>query len=269
MVRSALKWHGGKGYLAKRIAGSMPPHETYVEPFAGGLSTLLAKPEAPIEIAGDLNSQLIDFWTTLRDRPGEMIERVGTIPYTEEAFHQALEALEASNPVERAAAFLVRNRFSRGGLAKDFAWSERTRGGQPGDVNAWQTFKRLLPGIAARVQGVQFVCANALELIERYDSPATLIYADPPYLPQTRTVRKAYRHEMSRPDHERLLATLTRASSMTIISGYASPLYDSALAGWERDETELPNNAGQTKRKSRRVEVLWFNPACNRFALRT
>lgn len=269
MVRSALKWHGGKGYLARRIARSMPPHKVYCEPFAGGLSVLLEKSRSKVEIAGDLNPGLIDFWTTLRDRSGEMIERVRTIPYTEEAFNQALEALEASDPVERAAAFLVRNRFSRGGLGKDFAWSERTRGGQPGDVNAWQTFKRLLPGIAARVQGVQFVCANALELIERYDSPATLFYCDPPYLPETRTARKAYSHEMSRPDHERLLAVLSQVGGMAIVSGYPSGLYNAALAGWERAETELPNNAGQTRVKSRRVEVLWLNPACDRFALRS
>lgn len=39
---SPLKWHGGKHYLAARIVALMPPHTHYVEPFAGGLSVLLA-----------------------------------------------------------------------------------------------------------------------------------------------------------------------------------------------------------------------------------
>ena len=39
-LRSPLKWHGGKSYLARRIIALMPPHKTYVEGFAGGLSIL-------------------------------------------------------------------------------------------------------------------------------------------------------------------------------------------------------------------------------------
>jgi len=38
-----LKWHGGKHYLAPQVVARMPPHRHYVEPFAGGLSVLLAR----------------------------------------------------------------------------------------------------------------------------------------------------------------------------------------------------------------------------------
>jgi DNA adenine methylase len=54
---------------------------------------------------------------------------------------------------------------------------------------------------------------------------------------------------------------------MIVLSGYRSALYDRALSGWERHETELPNHSGQGRSKQRRVEVLWLNPACGRFAL--
>lgn len=41
-------------------------------------------------------------------------------------------------PVELGAhEYIVRN-MSRGRLGKDFAWSERLRGGKPGDVNAYE-----------------------------------------------------------------------------------------------------------------------------------
>jgi DNA adenine methylase len=166
-----------------------------------------------------------------------------------------------------ATRFLVRNRFSRGGLGRTFAWSERLRGGQPGDKNGWETILRELPKIAARLANVEIHHAAALELIRQYDRPETLFYLDPPYLHGTRTATKTYAHEMSRQDHSLLLGACAQARGMIVLSGYSSTLYDRALASWERHEFELPNHSGQTKTKERRTEVLWLNPACQRFAL--
>jgi tetratricopeptide (TPR) repeat protein len=42
-VAGPLKTHGGKHYLASRIVALMPRHLHYVEPYAGGLSVLLAR----------------------------------------------------------------------------------------------------------------------------------------------------------------------------------------------------------------------------------
>ena len=56
-----LKWHGGKHYLAADIIGLMPPHQHYVEPYAGGLAALLAKdPEGVSEVATDESPTIED-----------------------------------------------------------------------------------------------------------------------------------------------------------------------------------------------------------------
>ena len=60
-LRPAVKWHGGKTYLARRICALFPKHTYYLEPFAGGLSVLLNKPPARREVACDLNRDLIGF----------------------------------------------------------------------------------------------------------------------------------------------------------------------------------------------------------------
>jgi DNA adenine methylase len=109
--------------------------------------------------------------------------------------------------------------------------------------------------------------ADAIELIRRHDGASTLFYLDPPYLPESRTARRAYTYEMSSQDHSALLECIAGVRGMVILSGYRSALYDHALASWERHEIEKPNNAGQGKTKERRVEVLWLNPACERFVL--
>ncbi len=158
---------------------------------------------------------------------------------------------------------MIRNRFSRGGLGKTFAWSERLRGGKPGDANAWDTIRAELPAIADRVRGVEFHCCHARELVAEYGPfPETLIYADPPYMHSTRTARKAYgEFEMGDSDHGHLLNMLTIGGASVAISGYRCDLYDTALAGWERHEWDLPNNSGQGATKQRRIECLWIRRA--------
>ncbi len=266
-LRPAVKWHGGKAYLARQIVSMLPAHETYVEPFAGGLSVLLNKPRSAREIVGDLNADLVGLYRCLQDHGRELIERLGAIPYEPGSFAWSLESGVNDDSVTAAARFLVKHRFSRGGLGKTFAWSERLRGGQPGDKNAWETILDELPRITARLEGVEVYHGAALDLIRRHDGADTLFYLDPPYLPESRTARKTYAHEMSSQDHSSLLAAIAGARGMIVLSGYHSTLYDRAIGLWKRYETELPNNAGQGRSKQRRVEVVWMNPACERFAL--
>ncbi|WP_257842548.1 DNA adenine methylase [Helicobacter sp. 11S02629-2] len=42
-LKPPFAWVGGKSRLAKDIVAMMPPHQTYVEVFAGGLNVLYAK----------------------------------------------------------------------------------------------------------------------------------------------------------------------------------------------------------------------------------
>jgi DNA adenine methylase len=228
---------------------------------------LLNKPRAEIEVAGDLNAGVMTFYGCLRDRPVDLINRLRSIAYTQESFDWACAPSAHSDPIEAAARFLVRNRFSRGGLGKDFACSVRQRGGRPGDENAWMTILDVLAAIAARLQGVELYQGPALDLIERHDSRQTLFYLDPPYVHAARTSRNAYKHEMDNEAHKRLLKTILDARGMVILSGYHNSLYNDSLRSWERHEFEMPNHSGQNRTKNRRVEVIWMNPACDRFTL--
>jgi site-specific DNA-adenine methylase len=260
-LRSALKTHGGKAYLAPKILALLPDHEVYVEPFAGGLSVLLNKRPCPVEVANDLNAALMRLYLMLRDRTDELLDRLAALPYDRETFEWSLRPGGPGEPeLDAAVRFLVNKRFSRGGLGKDFAWSKRLRGGQPGDKNAWETaLARVLPRIAERLAGVELRCQDAVELIREFDGPGVLIYADPPYVHSTRSARKIYDFEMDVDQHRRLLETIARCDATVAISGYANPLYDDALRGWRRFTFSMANNSGQTKVKQRRQEILWIN----------
>lgn len=125
-LRSPLKWHGGKSYLARRIIALFPPHEVYVEPFFGG-SVLLNKARAGIETVGDLDERLMLFWSVLGDdeRFGRFFDRVSTTPYEAPYFALAKAyvlappwPLDEIDRAEYAAMFLRWNRMSRAGSAR-------------------------------------------------------------------------------------------------------------------------------------------------------
>jgi DNA adenine methylase len=262
-LRSPLKWHGGKSYLARRIIALVPPARAFAEHYAGGMSVGLNLGPVPWHLANDLDPELMGFWRSLQNRNRcEFLEAIRDQPYSEAAFRRAVD--HCRRPGD-ALAFLVRNRMSRGGLGRSFAWSERTRGGRPGDLNAWETFKAELPAIVARLAPIRLTCRDALESIRAVDDahgPDVVHYCDPPYLPSTRSRPRAYSREMTVEQHQAMLATLRGVRGAVLLSGYRSELYDRELAGWHRAEFDMPNHSGQGRAKQRRVECVWSNRPC-------
>lgn len=260
-LRPVVKTHGGKCYLARRIVEVLPPHDGYHEPFAGGLSVLLNKPKAPFEIASDKDKELMNVYWVLKEQPDALTARLRAIPYSPQSFEWSCEMDGVDDSLIRATAYVVRSRMSRGGLGKTFAWSERLRGGQPGDVNGWQTILAQLPLIAERLRDVVFHTSHwVYGLPECDDDIDTLVYLDPPYMPETRTATNVFTHEMSAADHAELLNAVLKLDSKVAISGYHCGLYDTALAGWRVHEFDMPNHSGQGETKERRLECLWVKP---------
>ena len=253
-----LKYHGGKYYLKHKIRCLLPPHELYVEPFLGGGAVL--QEHHGRRVGADVDKELIALWSMLRDNP-DFIPTVKTIPYTLEAWDTWTSSEKFfGSELERAIHKLISLRFSRGGLGTAFAWSERLRGGQPGDVNAWENFKKALPKIRSRIINAMFRCYDYQETFGLFDSPETCFYCDPPYYPSTRTAPLTYLHEMTKEQHEVFLEKALALRGKVVISGYSCTLYETILSGWNRYTFDMPNNAGQDEMKSRRLEVVWVKP---------
>ena len=100
---------------------------------------------------------------------------------------------------------------------------------------------------------VQIENRPASEVIQRFNYPNVLIYADPPYLLSTRH-GKQYRCEMTDDDHVELLHLLKEHKGPVVISGYPSNLYDDLLSDWNK-ETRMARNQCMKSR----MEVLWMN----------
>ena len=262
-----LKWHGGKFYLAKEIIKRFPPHVHYVEPYAGGMAVLFAKPaewiEGHSEVANDLNGELVNFWHVLKTWPDALIRRLDCTPFSESEFRNATTYREQLTPIGNAANFFVRYRQSRQGLGKDFATLSRTRTrrGMNEQVSSWLTAVEGLPEAHDRLKRVVILNRPALDVIRQQDGPNTFFYLDPPYLHETRVTTGDYEHEMAETQHFDLLKLLNQIEGKFLLSGYPSPMYANAAAdnGWHCDEIQIDNKASSKKSKDTKVECLWRN----------
>lgn len=262
-----IKWHGGKYYLAPKIVALMPPHRNYVEPFAGGLSVLLAKsPDGVSEVVNDLDADLTTLWRVLADTDqfAEFYRVVEATPFSQREWQDSATTLSADDPdpIRRAVAFYVRCRQSLAGRGDSFAplSTGRTRRAMNEQVSAWLTAVEGLPAVHARLKRLAVLNSDARDVIRRFDEPNTVIYCDPPYLPATRTAPDVYTHEMSRDQHADLLRVLGAVQhAAVLLSGYRNEMYDAALSGWTRHEFDLPNNAAGGAEKRRMVECVWSN----------
>jgi DNA adenine methylase len=282
-MNAPLKWHGAKFYMAARIIKRMPPHLSYIEPYFGSGQVLFARdpkdrrlwwtgrtsdsrvPDGVIEVANDLHSNLMNFYSVLKDANTfqALQHRLTLTQHSEDEWRAAVRLLAQldGDPVVRAAAFFTCVRQSLSGRMDAYAPVGRTRlrGGREEGVNAWWSAIDGLPEAHRRLQDVRVLNRPALEVIQSEDTRESFCYCDPTYVHATRTATKVYDHEMSEKDHRELLDTLRNCKGKVILSGYANDLYDHVLRDWNRESFDRPNNAAGGKRKRRMIEVLWCN----------
>lgn len=68
-VNALLNYPGAKWGMAQEIVQIMPPHRSYLEPFAGSLAVLFSKPRSAIETVNDIDGDIVNFFRVLRADP--------------------------------------------------------------------------------------------------------------------------------------------------------------------------------------------------------
>lgn len=263
-MKPPFTYFGGKTSIADRIAQLLPAHEHYVEPYAGSLAVLLAKPASDMETVNDLDGDLMTFWRVLRNDP-EGLERVCALtPHSRAEHLEAYQRDTAPTDLERARRVWVTLTQGRGAhLWRGTGWRyyQNARGSGASMPEYLEAYTARLAPAARRLRRVSLECQPALDLIAKYGQhPTSLIYADPPYLKTTRTWANGngYGHEMpTEHDHRELAGALHAAAAAVVLSGYDSPLYQDLYGSWHR--TEIAVFDGNAALDRRRVEVLWSN----------
>lgn len=263
--RPPMRYHGGKWKLAPWIIGHFPQHRVYVEPYGGGASVLMRKPRSYGEVYNDMWGDVVNVFRVLRDFPDEIRRNLYLTPFSRDEFEQT--SLTPADPIESARRTIFRSMAGFGSAAVNgkYATGFRANSNRSGTIPAqdWRNYPDCVPMFVERLRGVVIENRDALSVMQQHDCPDTLHYVDPPYMHETRNMRRgnaAYEVEMFDEDHRELIEDIQRLDGMVVLSGYRTDLYDSELSTWSRVDREArADGAG------RRVESLWLNPAASRF----
>lgn len=256
-----LKYPGSKWRIAPWIASHFPPHEHYLEPYCGSAAVFLVKTRARHEVLNDTNGAIVNLFQVLRDpeqalrlAQGITLSPWAESEYTQYEKDQYEKDYEGLDPVENARRFLIRSWQAHGGTIDQVSgWKHNGLYGNTYPVRLWRKLPERLLAVVDRLRDAEIRCRPALEVIEYYNHPDCLIYADPPYPLSTRA-RKYYRQEMTDAEHSELLEVLERHTGPVVLSGYTHQLYEERLSHWQRTSIRTPTEHGNV-----RTEMLWLN----------
>lgn len=257
--RPALRYHGGKWRLAPWIVSYFPKHRVYVELFGGGGSVLLRKERSYAEIYNDIDGEVVNVFRILQDQntSRELCRRIYLTPFAREEF--SLSYQPAKDAIEKARKTIIRSFMGFGSDGVNGARNTgfRANSNRSGTTPAhdWANYPDVIATFTERLRGVVIENRDWEEVINQHDTNRTLIYADPPYLHNTRTNSKRYRFEFMDKDHIQLAEKLNKVEGMVIVSGYPSALYSELYTGWKVIERKAWADGALE-----RVEMLWLSP---------
>jgi DNA adenine methylase len=223
------------------------------------------KPQAPIEIVNDINSDIVNFFEQLRANPQKLAALTELTPYSEAELRNARIKNEDDSALERARKFIVRANFAHNGIMGDekggFSFSQTySRQNSDARVSRWNNTPERLMKVAERLKTVLVRHTDAINLISEFRyRPATLLYLDPPYFADR---SKGYDHDQTDEEfHVKLLESVQNHSSMILISAYESNLYSDMLESgnnWKRFEIDT-NIVKKSGERVARKELVYAN----------
>lgn len=240
-TKPLVSYYGGKQRLAHKIIPCLPPHTVYVEPFCGGAAVMFAKgiPHHTnnhhyLEAINDTSGDLIHLYRTMQnaESAAEFMRRIEFTPYSRAEHQRALQIRRGKecprDDIDRAWAYFV-------DLGMSFAnkscggWGTTVFGCN--EAATWQSKKSNLPAIFDRLKSVHVENDDALRVIERWDSPQTCYYVDPPYVGADQGHYGGY----SADDLRALVSVLEKCTGSFALSSYLNEETQGIIPGhWRR-----------------------------------
>jgi len=260
-MKPLISYYGGKARIASKIVGyiNQIPHTVYVEPFCGGAAVLFSKPRRMVtnshhyrEVINDTSDILISLYRCATKCPDELALELEATLYSQSDHARA--KVICKNPkdytqLEIAWAYFVNANCS---FANDLG---RGWGTQVQNVNAAVTWHNRILSLKEKLERLQSVyvsCEDALRCIDRWDSPQSLFYADPPYPGTDQGHYEGYTTD----DWIALCDKLDSIQGSYILSNYSQE-YEPKTAQ-QRIEINTTMTASKNKTvDKKRTEVLW------------
>lgn len=203
---SPFRYPGGKFYARKLILDMLPQHKDYCEPFAGGASIFFAKKLSDYSILNDLDRDVINVLTQIRDNVEGLIDLLDGIPASKDLHAYYKTEYQPATDIERAFRWYYLNRTSYSGIMR----SENCFWGY-GDKYSMrpENWPPHLRTVSDKLQGVTLKALDFEEVIDSLPD-GYFVFVDPPYFNADQ--HKFYNCTFDLRDHKRLAACLHRNS---------------------------------------------------------
>ncbi len=184
VIKPIIRWIGGKRRFANLFKKYIPTNlngNTYWEPFFGaGSLFFLTQPHTAV--VSDLNSQLIQFYITIRDNPLLLYKYISQLKSNKRNYYKIRKLYNSSRPsVKQSARFLFLNKTCFNGI---FRVNKKGDFNVPyGKIkNPSLPSKPELLAISKLLKKVK-ISSNSYKDISKYVKTGDFIYLDPPYPP--------------------------------------------------------------------------------------
>lgn len=257
VTRPFVRYYGSKWNLAPYISELFVEHRVYVEPYLGSAAVFLTKASAKHEMLNDLDDEIVNLFNAIRQHPEDLAGVVGLTPYSETEVRLAGKTLGDNSTdldsVERARRFLVISHQARLRQVGAPSYSASTGPTARNSVSLWKRVPNEVWPVCERFRDADLRNRDAIEVVRENACEDALVYADPPYVPDTRAP-KLYRHETPLEHHERLVEALVDHPGPVYLSGYENDLYKQELEGrgWVARKMDDPG-------EGEKPEYLWLN----------
>jgi DNA adenine methylase len=203
MIKSPLRYPGGKSRSVEKIATLIPEFDEFREPFLGGGSIFIyAKQRFPNKRywINDLYFELFKFWEMTQKDVDTLIDKVyewrNQFPVGKDLHKFLNEHLDGFNDLERAAAFFIYNRITFSGTSLSGGFSEGAFTGRFTESSIQR-----LNQFAKVINGSTITNLDYEELVKK-EGENVFIFLDPPYYSATKSalygknghLHKAFNH---------------------------------------------------------------------------
>ena len=243
MSSPIIPWMGSKRRLADRLIPLFPPHECYVEVFAGGGALYFLRPlPAPVEVLNDINGDLVTLYRVVQNHLEEFVRQFKWARSSRQIFEwQKMTRPETLTDIQRAARFFYLQHHAFGGKVSGQSFGTATTAPA---INLLR-IEENLSAAWQRLSGTYVENLPWLECAERYDRPHTFHYMDPPYW-QT----GGYGVDFPFENYERMTDFMRRCKGKVMVSINDHPDIRRVFEGFHFETTEIrytTTNQRQTK----------------------
>jgi len=179
-LKSPIKWVGGKSKLSNLLLPLFPDHKGYVEVFGGSAYMLFSKEPSKWEILNDFDSNLMNFWSVVKNAPDQFIESFNYILVSRETFNTYKEKYKNNSfddAIEKAHAFYYMVKAGFGADMKNPIFGT----GKDRNRLRLEQIESDIKEAYGRLTKVTIENKSFEDIFRIYDSADTFFYLDSPY----------------------------------------------------------------------------------------